>query len=245
MDELKPSPVNSTPLTPIAFLERAAIAYADCPSIIYNDTTYTWSQTNRRCLQVASSLSSYGIETGHVVSVLAPNVPATYELQFAVPMAGAILHNINTRLDARNVCILLRHSESKLVFVDYLSRELILEAVSLFPTDTKRPTLVLITDDAGADADQSSSASLTDHFNCSYDYMVEKGDPGFKWVQPQSEWDPVVLNYTSGTTSSPKGVVQSHRGIFIVSAAALIDWGVPKQPVYLWALPIFHSRRLN
>ncbi|KAJ6884497.1 acyl-activating enzyme 6 [Populus alba x Populus x berolinensis] len=204
MDELKPSPVNSTPLTPIAFLERAAIAYADCPSIIYNDTTFTWSQTNRRCLQVASSLSSYGIKTGHVVSVLAPNVPATYELQFAVPMAGAILHNINTRLDARNVCILLRHSESKLVFVDYLSRELILEAVSLFPPNTKRPTLVLITDD-------------------------------------ESEWDPVVLNYTSGTTSSPKGVVQSHRGIFIVSATALIDWGVPKHPVYLWALPIFHT----
>ena len=241
MDELKPSPVNSTPLTPIAFLERAAIAYADCPSIIYNDTTYTWSQTNRRCLQVASSLSSYGIETGHVVSVLAPNVPATYELQFAVPMAGAILHNINTRLDARNVCILLRHSESKLVFVDYLSRELILEAVSLFPPDTKRPTLVLITDDEGADADQPSSSSLTDYFSCSYEDMVEKGDPGFKWVQPKSEWDPVVLNYTSGTTSSPKGVVQSHRGIFIVSAAALIDWGVPKQPVYLWALPIFHT----
>ncbi|KAL9342248.1 hypothetical protein Peur_065573 [Populus x canadensis] len=241
MDELKPSPVNSTPLTPIAFLERAAIAYADCLSVIYNDTTYTWSQTNRRCLQVASSLSSYGIETGHVVSVLAPNVPATYELQFAVPMAGAILHNINTRLDARNVCILLRHSESKLVFVDYLSRELILEAVSLFPPNTKRPTLVLITDDADPDADQSSSSSLTGHFSCSYEDMVEKGDPGFEWVQPQSEWDPVVLNYTSGTTSSPKGVVQSHRGIFIVSAAALIDWGVPKQPVYLWALPIFHT----
>ncbi|KAJ6877708.1 hypothetical protein NC651_030459 [Populus alba x Populus x berolinensis] len=128
-------------------------------------------------------------------------------------MAGAILHNINTRLDARNVCILLRHSESKLVFVDYLSRELILEAVSLFPPDTKRPTLVLITDDEGADADQPSSSSLTDYFSCSYEDMVEKGNPGFKWVQPKSEWDPVVLNYTSGTTSSPKGVVQSHRAV--------------------------------
>ncbi|KAJ6884498.1 hypothetical protein NC652_031488 [Populus alba x Populus x berolinensis] len=128
-------------------------------------------------------------------------------------MAGAILHNINTRLDARNVCILLRHSESKLVFVDYLSRELILEAVSLFPPNTKRPTLVLITDDADAAADQSSCSSLTAYFSCSYEDMVEKGDPGFKWVQPQSEWDPVVLNYTSGTTSSPKGVVQSHRAV--------------------------------
>ncbi|CAK7344515.1 unnamed protein product [Dovyalis caffra] len=238
MEELKPSAVNSAPLTPIGFLERAATAYGDCPSIIYNNTTYTWSQTNRRCLQVASSLSSYGITRGHVVAVVAPNIPAVYELQFAVPMSGAILHSINTRLDASTISILLLHSESKLVFVDCLSRDLILEAVSLFPPNTKRPTLVLITDDADAAAAQSSS--LTAEFSCSYESMVEKGDPGFKWVRPQSEWDPVVLNYTSGTTSSPKGVVQSHRSIFIMSVAALIDWSVPEQPVYLWVLPIFH-----
>ena len=113
-----------------------------------------------------------------------------------------------------------------------LSLKLILEVVSLFPPNTKHPILVLITDDAGADVDQSSSSSLTAYFSCSYEDMVEKGDPGFKWVQPKSEWDPVVLNYTSGTTSSPKGVVQSHRGIFIVFAATLMDWGVPKQPIY-------------
>ncbi|KAF2297264.1 hypothetical protein GH714_020257 [Hevea brasiliensis] len=217
MDELKLKPANSCPLTPLTFLERAATVYGDCPSIIYNNTSYTWSHTHRRCLQLASSLSSNGFTRGHVVSVIAPNTPAMYELQFAVPMSGAVLNNINTRLDARTISILLRHSESKLVFVDCLSRAVILEAISLFPPNSPRPALVLITDDDQA-PELSSPSSLTVDFCCTYESMVEKGDPAFNWVQPQSEWDPMVLNYTSGTTSSPKGV-----------------------PVYLWTLPIFHA----
>jgi acyl-CoA synthetase (AMP-forming)/AMP-acid ligase II len=159
-----------------------------------------------------------------------------YELQFAVPMSGAILNNINTRLDARTMSILLRHSESKLVFVDCLSRDVILDAMSLLPPNTKRPPLVLIADDA-----EAAESSITDDFCCAYESMVEKGDPGFKWVQPHSEWDPMVLNYTSGTTSSPKGVVHCHRSVFTITVGSLIDWGVPKQPVYLWTLPIFHA----
>ncbi|KAJ6291701.1 hypothetical protein OIU76_023730 [Salix suchowensis] len=236
MDELKPTLASLSPLTPLAFLERTATVYGDCPSVIYNEMTYTWSQTHRRCLQVASSLSSYGIKPGHVVSVVAPNIPAMYELQFAVPMSGAILNNINSRLDARTISILLRHSESKLVFVDCLSRDVILDAMSLLPPNTKRPSLVLIADDA-----EAAESSVTRDFCCSYESMVEKGDPGFRWVQPRSEWDPMVLNYTSGTTSSPKGVVHCHRGIFTIAVGSLIDWGVPKQPVYLWTLPIFHA----
>ncbi|KAH8480437.1 hypothetical protein H0E87_030628 [Populus deltoides] len=236
MEELKPTPASLSPLTPLAFLERTATVYGDCPSVIYNNITYTWSQTHRRCLQVASSLSSYGIKPGHVVSVVAPNIPAMYELQFAVPMSGAILNNINTRLDARTMSILLRHSESKLVFVDCLSRDVILDAMSLLPPNTKRPTLVLIADDA-----EAAESSVTDDFCCAYESMVEKGDPGFKWVQPHNEWDPMVLNYTSGTTSSPKGVVHCHRSVFTITVGSLIDWGVPKQPVYLWTLPIFHA----
>lgn len=236
MEELKPTPASLSPLTPLAFLERTATVYGDCPSVIYNNSTYTWSQTHRRCLQVASSLSSYGIKPGHVVSVVAPNIPAMYELQFAVPMSGAILNNINTRLDARTMSILLRHSESKLVFVDCLSRDVILDAMSLLPPNTKRPPLVLIADDA-----EAAESSVTDDFCCAYESMVEKGDPGFKWVQPHSEWDPMVLNYTSGTTSSPKGVVHCHRSVFTITVGSLIDWGVPKQPVYLWTLPIFHA----
>ncbi|XP_075641100.1 2-methylpropanoate--CoA ligase CCL4-like [Castanea sativa] len=235
MDQLKPSPANSSPLTPLGLLERAATVYGDCPSVVYNTTTYTWSQTNRRCLQLASSIVSLGIKRGHVVSVAAPNIPAMYELHFAAPMSGAIFHTINIRLDARTISILLLHSESKLVFVDCLSRALILEAISFFPPHIKPPLLVLITDDH-----QVSPSSDTVRFHDTYESMVEKGDPKFEWVRPESEWDPMILNYTSGTTSAPKGVVHTHRGTFFTVLDGLLDWSVPKQPVYLWTLAMFH-----
>jgi acyl-CoA synthetase (AMP-forming)/AMP-acid ligase II len=238
MDQLKPTPPNSSPLTPLAFLERAATVYGDCPSIVYNNTTYTWSQTHRRCLQAASSIVSLGIKGGHVVSVVAPNVPAMYELHFAVPMSGAIFNTINTRLNARTVSILLLHSESKLIFVDCLSRALIIEAISFFPPHVQPPLLILITDDE--DSKTQSSSSIVG-FHGTYEGLVEKGDPDFQWVRPENEWDPMILNYTSGTTSAPKGVVHSHRGTFIVVLDGLIDWSVPKQAVYLWTLPMFHA----
>ncbi|KAJ8769873.1 hypothetical protein K2173_008955 [Erythroxylum novogranatense] len=237
MDKLKPSSPNSSPLTPLDFLERAATVYGDCPSVVYNNKTYTWSQTHRRCLQLASSMSAAGIKRQDVVSVVAPNTAVMYELQFAVPMSGAVLNNVNTRLDARTISVLLRHGESKLVFVDCLSRDVVLEAMSLFPPNTPRPPLVLITDDD----EPPEFSSLTVDFICTYESMVEKGDPNFVWIRPISDWDPMVLNYTSGTTSAPKGVIHCHRGIFIITIGSLIDWGVPKQPVYLWTLPIFHA----
>ena len=234
MDQLQPSPANSSPLTPLTFLERAATVYGGSTSIIYNDISYTWSQTNHRCLRLASALVSLGIRRGDVISAVAPNIPAMYELHFAVPMSGAVLNNINTRLDARTVSMLLRHSESKLVFVDSLSRSLILKALATFPQQVQRPALILITDDA---VDSFATVDFLD----TYEELITKGDPSFKWVRPNTEWDPIVLNYTSGTTSSPKGVVHCHRGIFIITVDSLIDWSVPKQPVYLWTLPMFHS----
>ncbi|ESQ41626.1 hypothetical protein EUTSA_v10016036mg [Eutrema salsugineum] len=237
MEEMKPCAANSPPLTPLGFLERAATVYGDCTSIVYgSNTVYTWRETNLRCLRVASSLSSLGIGRFDVVSVLSPNTPAMYELQFAVPMSGAILNNINTRLDARTVSVLLRHCGSKLLFVDVFSLDLAVEAIAML---TDPPILVFIADneeEGGADV-----AYRTDKFSYSYDNLIERGDPGFEWIRPVSEWDPVVLNYTSGTTSAPKGVVHCHRGIFVMSLDSLIDWTVPKNPVYLWTLPIFHS----
>ncbi|WMV14473.1 hypothetical protein MTR67_007858 [Solanum verrucosum] len=234
MDELKPTPPNSSPLTPITFLERAATIYGDCPSIVYNNTTHNWSQTHSRCLKVASSIASFGIQRNHVVSVVAPNIPAMYELHFAVPMAGAVLNTINLRLDARTISVLLRHSESKLLFVDCQSKSLILEALSLFPPEFHRPVLVLI-------EDEEFPIPKTDEFITTYEELVERGDSGFNWIRPKSEFDPIAMNYTSGTTSAPKGVVHSHRGIFVVSLDSLIEWSVPKQPVYLWTLPMFHA----
>ncbi|XP_021892037.1 probable acyl-activating enzyme 5, peroxisomal [Carica papaya] len=240
MDDLKPTPANSPPLTPVGFLDRAATVYGDRPSVVYKSTSYTWSDTHRRCLQLASSLSSLGIKRGHIISVIAPNVPAMYELHFAVPMAGAVLNCINTRLDARTISVLLRHSESKLIFVDFSSRSLILEAMDLFPPEMKIPGLVLIGDDEDEEK-SSGSVDSGSRFWSTYESLVERGDPNFKWVRPGSEWDPIVLNYTSGTTSSPKGVVHCHRGIFLVTVDSLISWDVPKQPVYLWTLPMFHA----
>ncbi|KAJ9540980.1 hypothetical protein OSB04_027486 [Centaurea solstitialis] len=235
MDQFRPTPPNSTPLTPLTFLDRCAAVYGDCNSVVYGGTTYTWNQTRTRCLQVASSISKIGIKRHQVVSVVAPNIPAMYELYFAIPFAGAVINSINTRLDPRTVSVILAHSESKLVFVDHQSVSLVLDAISLFPPNSHHPILVLIADDDGPPPRSAAE------FRCTYEDMVENGDPGFNWVRPESEWDPITLNYTSGTTSSPKGVVHCHRGMFAIAVDSLIEWSVPKQPVYLWTLPMFHA----
>ncbi|EOA20309.1 hypothetical protein CARUB_v10000617mg [Capsella rubella] len=242
MELMKPCSANSPPLTPLGFLERAATVYGDCTSIVYgSNTSYTWRDTNLRCLRVASSLSSLGIGRSDVVSVLSPNTPAMYELQFAVPMSGAVLNNINTRLDAHTVSVLLAHCEPKLLFVDVFFCNLAVEAVSMM-TATHPPVLVFIADKEeekrGGAIDVAADRSK---FSYTYDDLIQRGDPNFKWIRPESEWDPIVLNYTSGTTSAPKGVVHCHRGIFVMSIDSLIDWTVPKNPVYLWTLPMFHA----
>ncbi|KAF4368729.1 hypothetical protein G4B88_000986, partial [Cannabis sativa] len=220
MEELKPRFANSCPLTPLGFLERASIVYGDSISVVYNDLSYTWSQTHTRCLRVASCIGSFlGVKKGQVVSVVAPNIPPMYELNFAVPMAGVILNNINTRLNAVTISVMLRHSESKLVFVDQLSVRLVLDAVSLFPKNTPTPLLVLITDESITDETSLTAVKDLDRFVCTYEELVEKGSENFKWVRP----------------------VNDHRGVFVVTLDSLIDWGVPKQPVYLWTLPMFHA----
>lgn len=234
MDQLKPSPPNASSLTPISFIERAATVYADCPSIIYGPATYTWSETYLRCLKMASALVSFGIGRRDVVSVVAPNIPAMYELHFAIPMAGAVLNTINLRLDARTISVVLRHAESKLVFVDYQSESLILEAISLFPPSSPRPRLVLI-------AEGGEPTFLKPEFVAEYEAFLSNGDPNFDWIRPESEFGPLTLNYTSGTTSAPKGAVHSHRGTFLVTMDSLIEWSLPKEAVYLWTLPMFHA----
>nr|XP_009395655.1 PREDICTED: probable acyl-activating enzyme 5, peroxisomal [Musa acuminata subsp. malaccensis] len=234
MDGLGPNAANSCPVTPLEFLERTATVYGDCPSLVYNRTAFTWSQNLRRCLRLASALSSLGISPGDVVSVLAPNVPAMYEMHFGVPMSGAVLNTVNLRLDARTISILLRHSASKLVFVDVLSRPLLDDVLRLFPASAERPRVVTI-EDPYEDAPPPQSSALT------YEKLLETGDPEFRWVRPRSEWDPMVLNYTSGTTSAPKGVVHCHRGLFFITIDSLIDWSVPRRPTYLWTLPMFHA----
>ncbi|GLJ39454.1 hypothetical protein SUGI_0805990 [Cryptomeria japonica] len=228
MEHLPKCAANFTPLSPLSFLDRAAQVYADRASIIYGDLRFTWSQTKDRCLRVASSLSQY-VGRGDVVSVVAPNVPALYEMHFAVPMAGAVLNTINTRLDPRNVALILSHSQAKLLFVDYQFLPLAEQALSMLNRETK-PELVLIHDDPS----HTSGDMMT------YDDLVRRGDPQFEGLGPLDEWDSIALNYTSGTTSAPKGVVYSHRGAYLSSLAILLLWEMRTEPVYLWTLPMFH-----
>ncbi|KAK1272541.1 Butyrate--CoA ligase AAE11, peroxisomal [Acorus gramineus] len=209
MENLPKCDANYVPLSPIIFLHRAATAYADRTSIVYGDTRYTWKQTYNRCHRLASALRSLNISKNDVVSVLAPNVPAMYEMHFAVPMAGAVLNPINTLLDAKNVAAILRHSEAKAFFVDH----------QFIPC---------------------ARDALKHLGELEYEGLIALGDPMRAHVIVEDEWDPIALNYTSGTTSAPKGVVYSHRGAYLSTLSLLLQWEVHVGPVYLWTLPMFH-----
>ncbi|XP_050227285.1 isovalerate--CoA ligase CCL2-like [Mercurialis annua] len=235
MEGLVCSPANYVPLSPISFLERAAMVYRDRTSVVYGDVKYCWSQTYDRCLKLASALTHLGISRGDVVATLAPNVPAMYELHFAVPMAGGVLCTLNTRHDSNMVSLLLKHSEAKIIFVDYQMLDVAREALDfLLTTETKCPTLVLISESDGLLASGLTSNSYE------YESLLANGNKEFEIRPPKSEWDPISINYTSGTTSRPKGVVYNHRGAYLNSLATVFLHGMGAMPVYLWTVPMFH-----
>lgn len=224
---------NYVPLTPISFLERSSIVYSDKVSIIYNDVTYTWSQTHQRCIKLASSISQLGVSPRDVVAVLAPNIPAMYELHFGVPMSGAVLCTLNTRHDSSMVSLLLKHSDSKILFVDHELLDIAKGALEILSkSTTKLPFLVLILE---GDAHPSVSPGTL-----IYENLISEGKLDFEVKRPKDEWDPISLNYTSGTTSSPKGVVYSHRGAYLNSLATILLNEMKSMPVYLWCVPMFH-----
>ncbi|CAL4912388.1 unnamed protein product [Urochloa decumbens] len=233
MDQLPKRPANYVPLSPVGFLPRANAVYGDRTSVIYGRVRFTWSQTYTRCRRLASALLSLGVRRGDVVSVLAPNVPAMYEMHFGVPMAGAVLNTINTRLDAGAVATILRHSAAKLLFVDYEYTRLAGDALRILAGSDGAVPLVAVIDDL----DAPTGARLGE---LEYEALLAHGDPDAELPALTDEWDAVTLNYTSGTTSAPKGVVYSHRGAYLSTTSLLLQWGVGTEPVYLWTLPMFH-----
>ncbi|KAE9596508.1 hypothetical protein Lal_00007922 [Lupinus albus] len=228
---------NYVPLSPISFLERSAIVYPQRLSLVIgDDVTYTWSQTLQRCTKLASSILNLGLSPLHVVAVLAPNIPAMYELHFGVPMSGAVLCTLNTRHDSSMIATLLKHSEAKILFVDYQLLDIAEGALKILSkTTTNLPHLVLI-----LECGQSSPHISAPPGTLIYENLIAEGNLEFEIRRPKDEWDPIALNYTSGTTSSPKGVIYSHRGAYLNALAGALLNEMRSMPVYLWCVPMFH-----
>ncbi|KAG6419946.1 hypothetical protein SASPL_116460 [Salvia splendens] len=223
---------NYVPLTPISFLERSAIVYKDRISLVYGDINFTWKQTHERCRRLASALCRRGISRGDVVACLAPNIPETYELHFAVPMAGAILSILNTHHDSAMMAALLARSQPKIVFVDYQFLDIANGAFKIMSEKAiPLPRLILIPDP------HDSVSSVT-----AYDSLLaeSENDDEFAVVRPDDECDPISLCYTSGTTSTPKCVVYSHRGAYLNSLSSILLTEMKSMPVYLWTVPMVH-----
>ncbi|MGA8262032.1 MAG: acyl-CoA synthetase [Arenicellales bacterium] len=221
-------PANYTPLSPLSFLKRSARVYPDYTSVIHGERRYTWAQTYERCRRLGSALARRSIGRGDTVSVLAPNTPEIYEAHFGVSMAGAVLNTINTRLDAATVAFILDHAESRLLITDTELSPVVKEALGACRA---RPEVVDVRDPGIA------GESLGD---IDYESLLAGGDPDFEWHLPEDEWQAISLNYTSGTTGNPKGVVYHHRGAYLNAMSNIVGWSMPQHPVYLWTLPMFH-----
>ncbi|KAG7658839.1 AMP-dependent synthetase/ligase [Arabidopsis suecica] len=232
MDNMELCEANNVPLTPITFLKRASECYPNRTSIIYGQTRFTWPQTYDRCCRLAASLISLNIAKNDVVSVVAPNTPAIYEMHFAVPMAGAVLNPINTRLDATSITTILRHAQPKILFIHRNFEPLAREILHLLSCDDLQLNLLVIFIDEYNSAKRVSSEELD------YESLIQMGEPTSPLVENmfriQNEQDPISLNYTSGTTADPKGVVISHRGAYLTSLGVIIGWEMSTCPVYLW-----------
>ncbi|MCE8538796.1 acyl-CoA synthetase [Ruegeria pomeroyi] len=221
---------NFTPLSPLSMIERTAAIYPDYPSVVYGTRRYTWAETYARCRRLAGALAAHGIGKGDTVSIIAANIPEMYEAHFGVPMVGAVLNAINTRLDAPIIAFILTHAEAKALIVDPEFSGVVRDALA----QIDRPDLLVIDiEDASFEGGERLGA-LT------YEELLAEGDPEFTWSLPDDEWDAIALNYTSGTTGNPKGVVYHHRGAALNANTNILDWGMPKHSVYLWTLPMFH-----
>ncbi|HTR15517.1 MAG TPA: acyl-CoA synthetase [Acetobacteraceae bacterium] len=229
---LEKNAANFAQLTPLTYLARSATVFPDRVAIIHGDRRITWAQTYERCRRLASALRRRGVGHGTTVAVLVPNTPAMVEAHFGVPMAGAVLNTLNIRLDAEAIAFQLTHGEARVLLVDREFGKLAARALDLLEP-ARRPFVISI-DDAEAPQDVPLFGEIE------YEALLAEGDPAFVWAPPADEWDAIALNYTSGTTGNPKGVVYHHRGAALNAVNNLTVWGMPRHSVYLWTLPMFH-----
>ena len=226
------SPANFVPLSPLPFLARAASVFPDRPAILHAGGTTSYRTFQDRCVRLASALAARGIGRGDTVAALLPNGPAMLEAHFGVPMAGAVLNAINTRLDTETISYILGHGEARAVIVDREFIPLLRAALSLC---AESPVVVEVDDPLCPEAARGESLG-----GIGYEALLDAGDPRWDWRMPDDEWDAITLNYTSGTTGRPKGVVYHHRGAHLLALGNVTAAGLGRHPVYLWTLPMFH-----
>ena len=223
---------NFAPLSPLSFIERSAEVYPDRLAVVHGDLRRSWNELFTRCRQLASALELHGISKGDTVAVMLPNTPPMVEAHFGIPVTGAVLNALNTRLDAETIAFMLDHGEAKVVIVDVEFAGVMKKALVMRKATT--PLLVIDVEDALYEGDIQRIGSV------GYEAFLASGDAAFAWRLPDDEWDAIALNYTSGTTGNPKGVVYHHRGAAINAVSNILEWDMPKHPVYLWTLPMFH-----
>ena len=221
---------NYAPLTPLVFLDWSADVYPDQLAVVHGARRYTWSETRQRCRRLASALAARGIGRGDTVAVLLANTPEMIEAHFGVPMTGAVMVPINIRLDAASIAFVLEHSESKVLLVDRALAGLAATALA----GLARPPVVVDVDDAEYTGPGERIGTQD------YESLLASGDPRYEPDEPADEWQAISLNYTSGTTGDPKGVVVHHRGAHLTAVGNIVMWDMPRHSVYLWTLPMFH-----
>src|ERR1041384_3060578 len=226
---LDKNPANYVPLSPIGFLRRSAAVYPQRTAVIHGDRRYTWRETEQRCRRLASAVAKRGIGRGDTVALMAPNVPEAFEAHFGVPMAGAVLNALNIRLDADTIAFILNHGGAKVLLTDTEFAPVITRALAQLDT---KPLVIDIADPQGPGGEQLGALD--------YEAFIAQGDSNFAELTPNDEWASIALNYTSGTTGNPKGVVYAHRGTYLNALGNILVWGMRQHPVYLWTLPMFH-----
>jgi len=225
---------NHVPLSPLSHLQRAAHVFPDVLAVSYGDHRVTYAQYHARCTRLASALATMGVTSGQVVATILPNIPAQAEAHFGVPACGAVLNTINTRLDVDTVAYIFDHGEAKVALVD--SQFIDLAEAACATLDT--PPLIIEVPDEGA-GHPATGRHMT------YEDLLAKGDPAYQWIMPQDEWESLALNYTSGTTGRPKGVVYHHRGAYLMTMGTVVSWRMVMKPVFMQIVPLFHCNGWN